>query len=167
MNNRLEELRNKYPRMALELDLVSGRVSHETGKVNPDYAPDPMQDHMEENVLEIIDLVDAQGHSGFTHNYMLKLLIPLLENKPITPLTGKEWEWDVKDFLDEQILQNNRCSQVFKVGDRTYNLFGKTFSDDGGDTWYTNQDSSVDITFPCAYEDLKTKCVIIEKETEK
>lgn len=39
MNNRLEELRNKYPRWALELDLVSGRVSSETGLVNPNYEP--------------------------------------------------------------------------------------------------------------------------------
>ena len=162
---RLEELRNKYPRQALELGLVSGRISFETGLENPDYEDDYVQDMIEENILEIIDLVSNQGHSGSTHGYMCSLLIPLLRDKPIAPLTGRDWEWH-QDYFEPgpDCWQNRRCSFVFKDGDRAYNSHGKSFSDDGGETWFIGHDSRVDITFPCASKDLETEYVIIEKE---
>ena len=36
-NDKLHALRVKFPKAALELDLVSGRINPETGLVNPDY----------------------------------------------------------------------------------------------------------------------------------
>lgn len=50
------------PSGALELDLVSGRVSPETGLIDPEYESDPMQDAMELQVLEVLDLIDGQGN---------------------------------------------------------------------------------------------------------
>lgn len=161
--NRLEELRNKFPAWALELDLVSGRVSSETGLINPNHEPDNMQDAIELQVLEVLDLIYGQGHSGFSHGYFCNLLIPLLKSKPITPLTGRDWEWEINSFSDGP-MQNKRCSQVFKEGDRAYNIYGRAFSDDGGDTWYTSRESRVDISFPCTTKDLETEYVIIEGE---
>lgn len=161
MNERLNELRQNHPGAALELDLVSGRVDPETGLVNPDHEPDEMQDRIELNVLEVLDVIAKQGHSGLSHGYMLGLLIPLLRGLPILPLTGKDWEWGTRVCS----AQNKRCPKVFKDNDgRTYNIEGRAFSDDGGKTWWGNADSHKDITFPCSSEDLETEYILKEKE---
>lgn len=78
--DRLYILRSKFPRAALELDLVSGRIDPETGFVNSDFKPDEFQDLIEYNVLEVLDLIDQQGHNKFSFNYMTKLLVPLLKD---------------------------------------------------------------------------------------
>ena len=67
--DRLYALRNKFKQAALELGLVSGRIDPDTGSENPNYEPDDLQDLMECNVLEILDLIREQGHSGFSHVY--------------------------------------------------------------------------------------------------
>ena len=164
--NRLEALREKYPRQALELDLVSGRVNPETGEVNPDHSYESMQDLMELNVLEVYDLIDKQGHSGFSHAYMMGLLIPLLKGLPITPLTGKDWEWESKTWLGKDEYQNRRCWNVYKEHGEAYNSDGYAFSDNGGDCFYTSSDSHKPIAFPCKSKDLETEYVILNKEAD-
>lgn len=159
---KLNELRKKYPHDALELDLVSGRVSPETGLENPDHKPDSMQQWIELCVLEIMDLIYEQGHSGFSHGYMLGLLIPLLRDLPITPLTGHDWEWNyVGQYAG---YQNKRCYQVFKNTHDgiAYNGEGYAFSDNGGKSYYTSRDSWKNISFPCPMEELKTEYIIKE-----
>ena len=159
--DRLYALRTKFPEVALELDLVSGRVNPETDLVNPDYEPDDMQDLMEYDVLEVIDTIDKQGHSGFSHGYLVSLLTPLLNDRPITPLTGKDWEWGTRAGSN----QNKRCSRVFRNDDGTaYNIDGRVFSDDGGKTWFGSRDSWKDISFPCKSKDLEPEYVILNKE---
>lgn len=163
MNERLNELRKKYPGATLELDLVSGRVDPETGLIRPEHEADELQDCMELNVLEVLDVIAEQGHSGFSHSYMLGLLIPLLKDMPITPLTGRDWEWGTEC----SVAQNNRCSKVFKREDGTaYNIEGRAFSDDGGKTWWGNRDGWKDVTFPCSYKDLETEYVIKEEQND-
>lgn len=161
--NKLNALREKYPGVALELDLVSGRVSPETGAENPGHKQDEMQDYMELCVLEVIDTIYEQGHSGFSHGYMIGLLIPLLRDLPITPLTGHEWEWQKPSYAD--YYQNTRCFSVFKDGpDGTaYNSQGYAFSDDGGKTYYTSKDSRKYLTLPCSSKDLETQYIIKEE----
>lgn len=158
---KLEGLRKKHPREALELDLVSGRVSPETGEVNPDHKPDEMQDYMELCVLEVIDTIYEQGHSGFSHGYMMGLLIPLLKDLPITPLTGNNWEWRKMDWADDE--QNKRCGRVFRKNGVAYNGRGYAFSDDDGKTWFTSIDSHKNISFPCSSKDLETEYKYISK----
>lgn len=157
----LEELREKFPNAALELDLVSGRVNPETGEKIEDFKSDEMQDWIEKCVLDVLDLIANQGHSGFSHGYLLTLLIPLLKGKPITPLTGNDWEWDNEYGL----IQNKRCFSVFKDQDGSaYYTEGYAFSDDGGKTYWTNRESRKAITFPCDNKQLETEYVILEKE---
>lgn len=62
-NDKLRALRVKFPKAALELDLVSGRINPETGLVNPDYEADETQDLMEYYALEVLDVIDNQGHA--------------------------------------------------------------------------------------------------------
>lgn len=163
--DRLYALKKKFPRAALELDLLSGKVSKDTGLANPDYGHndmDEMQDMIELDILEILDVIDGQGHSGFSHGYLLSCLIPLLKDRPITPLTGKEWEWNVNNHGDDQ---NKRCPEVFRREDGTaYNMHGYAFSKNGGKTWFTSKESCKDISFPCKSRDLETEYVIFETE---
>lgn len=158
---KLNELRKKYPGAALELDLVSGRVSAETGLENPDYKPDELQDYMELCVLQVLDVIDNQGHSGFSHGYMTSLLIPLLRGDPVTPLTGHDWEW-MKGLGGGDYYQNKRCFKVFKDGVDAvaYNTEGYAFSDNGGKSYYTNSESRKNVTFPCSWKDLETEYVV-------
>ena len=160
-NDRLRALRDKFPKAALELDLVSGRVNPETGLVNPDYEADEMQDLMEYCVLEVLDVIDNQAHSGFSHGHLMSLLIPLLNDLPITPLTGKEWEWGT--MVDKD--QNKRCPRVFRdENGNAHNIDGRVFSDDGGKTWFGSRDSWKDISFPCTSEELKLEYIILNSE---
>lgn len=166
----LEESREKFPKAALELDLVSGRVDPETGEKVEDFKSDEMQDWLEKCVLEVLDLIASQGHSGFTHGYLLSLLIPLLKDKPITPLTGKEWEWENSYGL----TQNKRCPGVFKESDgsayfihgRAFSVNGgkRAFSVNGGKTYWTSKESRKTITFPCDAKQLETEYIIKENK---
>ena len=157
----LEELREKFPKAALELDLVSGRVDPETGEKAEDFKSDEMQDWLEKCVLEVLDLIDGQGHSGFTHGYLLSLLVPLLKGRPVTPLTGKEWEWDVRYGVE----QNKRCYGVFKEPDGSAHFIeGRAFSDNGGKTYWTSKESWKTITFPCDNKQLETEYIIKENK---
>lgn len=160
----LEELREKFPSAALELDLVSGRVNPKTGEKMEDFKSDEMQDWIEKCVLDILDLIANQGHSGFSHGYLLTLLIPLLKGKPITPLTGKEWEW-VNEY---GLIQNKRCFSVFKDSDDlAYFTEGYAFSDDGGKTYWTSRESWKTVTFPCDNKQLETEYVILAESINK
>ena len=157
----LEELREKFPSAALELDLVSGRVNSETGEKIEDFKSDEMQDWIEKCVLDILDLIANQGHSGFSHGYLLTLLIPLLKGKPITPLTGKEWEWDNEYGL----IQNKRCFSVFKESDGSaYFTEGYAFSDNGGKAYWTGRESRKAVTFPCDNKQLETEYIILKRD---
>ena len=160
----LEELREKFPNATLELDLVSGRVNPETGEKVKGFESDDMQDWIEKCVLDILDLIANQGHSGFSHDYLLSLLIPLLKGKPITPLTGNDWEWDNEYGL----IQNKRCFSVFKDPDGSaYSTEGYAFSDDGGKTYWTSRESWKTVTFPCNNKQLETEYVILAENINK
>lgn len=156
----LEELREKFPNTALELDLVSGRVDPETGEKIEEFKSDEMQDWIEKCVLDILDLIANQGHSGFSRWYLLSILIPLLKGKPVTPLTGNDWEWD----NEYGFIQNKRCFSVFKDPDGSaYFTEGYAFSDDGGKTYWTSRESRKTVTFPCDNKQLETEYVILKK----
>lgn len=101
-------------------------------------------------VLELLEMFDNQGHTGFTAPYVARTFHRLAMFKPLTPLTGEDDEWhDVGDDL----LQNKRYSAVFKDKDGTaYNSEGKVFTDDG-EVWYTCKESRVNVTFPYAVPD--------------
>ena len=160
----LEELREKFPNATLELDLVSGRVNPESGEKVKGFESDDMQDWIEKCVLDILDLIANQGHSGFSHDYLLSLLVPLLKGKPITPLTGNDWEWDNEYGL----IQNKRCFSVFKDPDGSaYSTEGYAFSDDGGKTYWTSRESWKTVTFPCNNKQLETEYVILAENINK
>lgn len=122
-----------------------------------------MQEYFSKQIVEIVELFSDHNHSGFSAKYALNILEKLLDYKPLKPLTGEDDEW-VKHV--DGTYQNKRCSHVFKGSDRfngkPYTLYGKTFSYDGGETWFTNGNSFEEIEFP--YVPKKPKRVILDGE---
>jgi hypothetical protein len=116
---------------------------------------DEMQKTMCEGVLELLELFASHGHSGFSAPYAINMFAKLAKFEPLLPLTGEDWEW-----LDHGYCkQNIRDSRVFKQDDRfngqAYFIEGIVFFDvlkdeDGEEfnSYYTNSDSFVPITFP-------------------
>lgn len=101
-----------------------------------------------DNLLQLLAVFSAQGHSGFSSPWCLSMFAKLAAFEPLGPLTGEPVEWlEVSDG----VWQNMRCSHVFKQADRfdgqAYDIQGKVFREPTGGT-YTNSDSFVPITFP-------------------
>lgn len=108
-------------------------------------------------VLEILDVFEKQGHSGFSAGYIINILEKVMRFEPVTPLTGDDDEWRDVGALGGGIrYQNKRCGHVFKDEDgQAYDSEGKIFwewytSDDGerSKSHYTSRDSRVYIEFP-------------------
>ena len=64
------------------------------------------------NVLQILEIVGYQGHSGFSFNYFFSILKRVINYKPITPLENNENEWE-KSFFDNSFV-HKRCYKVCK-----------------------------------------------------
>ncbi len=115
-------------------------------------------------ILELLEVFDNQGHSGFTAPYVARMFHRLAMFKPASPLTGEDDEWNE---MKDGSFQNKRYSSIFKDSKdgAAYNIDGKVFSDDGGKTWYTSADSRVYIDFPYVVPDRPEK-VYRNKEVE-
>ena len=113
-------------------------------------------------ILDLIELFDSQGHSGFSATYVANMFHRLAMFKPLAPLTGEDDEWME---IGAGVFQNKRYSAVFKDSkDGTaYTIDGRVFTDDNGKTWYTCKDSRVNVTFPYVVPD-KPEHVYINKE---
>jgi len=83
------------------------------GFINDGEYVDEYQQLICENVLDILDTINGQGHSGFSHGYMMSMLNKLVDFKPISPLSFKDKEWVE---CGNNIYQNKRNSSVFKEG---------------------------------------------------
>lgn len=101
-----------------------------------------------ENVLELLRVFSAQGHSGFSASHCIGLFRKLANYEPIRPLTGESDEWQE---VGPGVFQNLRYSHVFKRADRfdgqAYDISGRVFRCSDG-VCYTSKDSSVPIIFP-------------------
>ena len=99
-------------------------------------------------VMALIELFSSQGHSGVSAPTTISLFSTLAKFEPLSPLTGRDDEWNlVAESPEGKVYQNNRCSTVFKTGDNVYNIEGKVFRDEKG-LCYTSRDSRVPVTFP-------------------
>ncbi|MCK5128108.1 MAG: hypothetical protein KAR42_17765 [candidate division Zixibacteria bacterium] len=117
------------------------------------------QKWMCDQIIELLELFSTHGHSGTSAPYAINLFSKLAKFKPIVPLTGEDEEWNK---CGDGSFQNNRCSHVFREGDRTYDIQGKVFREPDG-CCYTNSDSRVDINFPYTP---KTEYVDVEPKKE-
>lgn len=77
---------------------------------------DDMQKLICENLLELLTVLSNQGHSGFSHGYLMNLFNLLANFKPIAPITGEESEWS-EPYGDDGARQNKIISSVFMESD--------------------------------------------------
>ena len=107
---------------------------------------DEMQDMVKSNVIELLEVFEKQGHSGFSAPYVLNVFHKLAMFKPIGQLTGEDSEWAE---VGNGIYQNKRCTAVFKEGKDgcAYWLDGNIFRDQNECT-FTNEYSRVKVMFP-------------------
>lgn len=122
------------------------------------------------NVMELIKVVDGQGHSGLSIGFVMSLFRTLVRYRPLTALTGSEEEWkDISDFYGDKasVQQNKRCPSVFRVCNdnaTAYNINGKVFSDDNGESWFSCSASKVPVTFP--YDVPEVEKIILHSQEE-
>lgn len=74
-------------------------------------------------VMELIETFAKQGHSGMSAGIVADLFHKLANYKPLQPITGKDEEWNERNYGDGPYWQNKRESGLFKEADGrvTYN----------------------------------------------
>ena len=141
---------------------------------------DGSQKMITENFYEIKNVMDRIDSVS---NWKWIILNKLIDNKPLTALTGEPDEWnDISDWGykgDGKHYQNKRCSEVFKdVLDNgleiAYWINDEAYSDDGGLSWYTRGGGlRKQITFPFEIPEPREvylyndRYVLTDKETIK
>lgn len=93
-------------------------------------------------MLDLARLFSAQGHSGLSAGYTLRLFEAAASFRPLSPLNGDESEWTE---VGPGVFQNRRCGNVFREGDHAYDIDGFVFVGPDGVSW-TNQFSRRTIT---------------------
>ncbi len=114
---------------------------------------DESQESICQDMIQVIELIDGQDHSGFSIQYLITHLPPLLKQEPLTPLTGEADEW--MQFQDD-LYMNKRCHRVVKYGENepSYDTEGvvyyeKTIDSDGKESrTYFIEKPTTPITFP-------------------
>lgn len=141
---------------------------------------DGSQKMITENFYEIKNVMDRIDSVS---NWKWIILNKLIDNKPLTALTGEPNEWnDISDWGYKdggKHYQNKRCSAVFKdVLDNgleiAYWIDDESYSDDGGLTWYSRGGVlRKQITFPFEIPETKKvyvyddKYILTDEETIK
>lgn len=69
---------------------------------------------IQENVLELLEVVSKQGHSGFSIGYVVSYFSKLAKFEPLSPILCTDDEWNE---VTDNTYQNNRLSSVFKEKD--------------------------------------------------
>lgn len=103
-----------------------------------------MQKEVTKAILELLDVFEKQGHSGFSASYIVNLFKDLVDYKPLSPLTGEDDEWtdDAISFGPNDVpsQQNKRCYCLFRKNHDNSTaryMDDIIFSDNGGITWFT------------------------------
>ena len=121
---------------------------------------DEWQEAICKNVLKMLEIFADEGHSGSSAPYAINLFEKIASFKPLTPLTGEDWEWhDVSEYSGRDngpLFQNKRCGNVFKDNTGAYDIDGIVWYDwytdeETGEKYrshFTNHKSRVPVTFP-------------------
>lgn len=114
-------------------------------------------------IYDLVKMFSEQDHTGFTAGYTVGAFSKLAMWRPLTPLTGEDDEWIE---IGHGQYQNKRYPGVFKDETGAYDIHGKVFSDDGGETWWNNGGSKVYITFPYNVPDQPEKVYLKKEESD-
>jgi hypothetical protein len=95
-------------------------------------------------VIELIEVFSNQGHSGCSAGMVRRIFNKLSNYETITPLTGKDNEWNLTD-IGTNCYQNNRNSAVFKDGKdgQAYYINAISWKTQKGTTWSGTTSSGI------------------------
>lgn len=119
-----------------------------------------MQKEMHKDVLEVLEVLCKQGHSGFSAHYIINIIKDLWLYKPLLPLIGNDNEWNFDGAIEgNTTFQNKRCSTVFKEREtgKAYWADGYVYCEPNGNFYFTCRESIRYIKFPCNMRELKTE----------
>ena len=148
-----------------------------------DQCEDDSNKWIQENVLELLEVLGKQGHSGTSILFVVDYFSRLAKFEPLCPLSGDDAEWfDTTDT--GEMWQNNRCSHVFRDKNGiAYDIDGYVFwhwsecdldEDEVGypgkrryKSCFTSHESCRLITFPYTPEReyVEVNCFEVNKET--
>lgn len=141
-----------------EIVSLIAHVKREFALLNSD---DEYNKMIEDCVIEVIEKVENQGHSGLSIEIFKNVLNTLLSYNPLTQLTGEDDEWmDVYDGGEYVMYQNVRAGNVFKHvykdgKKECYNIDGIVWytmeKDENGEeykSYFTNSKSKTPVEFP-------------------
>jgi hypothetical protein len=111
-------------------------------------------------VMQLVRAFAGQGHSGFSAEHVLGLFNRVARFEPLRPLTGEDSEWE---RVEGDMLQNRRCSRVFKDAEGAFDIEGRIFREPDG-CCFTSADSWVPVTFPYTP---KSEYVDVPKQREE
>lgn len=110
---------------------------------------DGMQEDINKHILDMVRVFCDENHLGTSARYTVSLLNRLLLCLPLTPIEDVTEEWR---RFDTGVEQHMRCSSIFRDLNRfdgkAYHIEARVFSEDGGETWFYNKNSSMVIDFP-------------------
>ncbi len=114
---------------------------------------------MRKHLLHMVEEFCEEGHSGFSANYAVNILSKLFKYEPLSPLTGKDDEWNnISDFSGKPWFQNKRDTRVFKDSKDSkayfidgivfYNIIKDEETGEERKSYFTCGKSRVEIEFP-------------------
>lgn len=110
---------------------------------------DPSRDFYEgetgKAVIELCRVFEGQHHSGLSANVIVNLFWGLVNNLPLTPLTGEDNEWIE---ISPGIYQNKRCPSVFKDETGIYQSDYYIFKDETGASYISRESRRYIKEFP-------------------
>ena len=86
-----------------------------------DKSDDKMQKLIVRNVEDLLAVVSAQGHSGFSFSYLMSLFNKAANFKPLSRITFNDDEFN-DDTLGGDVKQNKRDTRIFKYEDGSYSF---------------------------------------------
>ena len=117
-------------------------------------------------ILELHDVFAKQHHDNFSASYVMDLFYKLVHFTPLSPLTGKDEEWESVDDVDNTEY-NTRFTGISRTNkDNSTAIWndGILFCEPNNNNWFGAKESRVNISFP--FSDFARKLYVLKYKCE-
>jgi hypothetical protein len=143
------------------MGIILDKAKHEFELVGTD---ELYGDLLRDSVFEVLQVLESQNHSGLSARVIIKYIDRLWAQKPLTPLTGEDDEWEE---AEDSEVQNKRYSAVFKNKNtgECYNIEGRLFVEPDGAAFLCSE-SVIPVEFPYTVPD-KPEYIYLKYDSDK
>lgn len=134
-------------------------AKREFSELGWDKTDDQMQKMACENILELLDVLENQGHTNFSVQYVLSQFNQLARFQPITQIKDEPRFW----AKGEHGGQHSKEFSLFKENGVIKWQNGIVFVTPRNTSWQSS-DSSVIVELPCYRQDLVTHRILVDDE---